>query len=331
MSRTHLFAAAIALLSAPASAEVPQVVTDIAPVHALVAQVMDGVGEPALLVRPGMSPHTYALRPSQARALQEAGLVVWVGPNLTPWLEKPLETLAGDAVMLTLLEQEATGKLVYRESGGDHGDHGEHADHEEHGDHADHGADEGDHDDHDHDHDHHGHDHHGLDPHAWLDPENGRIWLGLIADRLARLDPEHGDIYRANAAAGQAQIAQLETELAATLAPMQGRRFVAFHDAYQYFEARFGLTLAGTVSPGDASDPSPARMAALRDTLVAQGVACAFTEPQFNTGLLAAAVEGQGVKVLVLDPLGSTLEPGASLYPALLRDMGQTFAACAED
>lgn len=327
MSRIPVIAAALALLSAPAGAEVPRVVADIAPVHALVAQVMDGLGAPALLVRPGMSPHTFALRPSHARALQQADLVVWVGPGLTPWLEKPLATLAGDAATLTLLERPETETLTYREVGEDPAEQGDPDVHD------DHAAAEGGPADPDRHDARHGHDHDplGIDPHAWLDPQNGRIWLGLIADRLAGLDPENAEIYRANAAAGQAEIDALQAELTRMLAPMRGRRFVAFHDAYQYFEARFGLSLAGTVSPGDAADPSPARMVALREDLAAHGATCAFTEPQFSTGLLAAAVEGQGVKVLELDPLGNTLEPGPPLYLDLLRNMGRAFAACAAD
>lgn len=336
MSKLPLLAALTALGAGPALAEVPRVVTDIAPVHSLTAQVMQGLGEPVLLVKPGQSPHSYALRPSEARALQDAGLVVWVGHELAPWLEKPLEALAGKADLLELLDGAGTVARPYRGAAdilaeADHGGEG-HDDHAGHDDHDDHAAAEQDHD-HDHaaaaDDDGHNHDHSGRDPHAWLDPENGKIWLGLIADHLAALDPEHAETYRANAAAGQARIDAVEQALTAELQPMQGVPFVSYHDAFQYFELRYGLTLVGRVTASDAADPSPAQLAQLRDRLDDLGVRCAFTEPQFDTRLLQAAVEGRDIPILELDPLGRDLTPGAGLYPALLEDVGAAFAACA--
>lgn len=353
MSKLPLIATCLGLLAAPLRAEVPQVVTDIAPVHALVAQVMDGVGEPELLVQPGQSPHSYALRPSQARALQQAGLVVWVGEGLTPWLAKPLEALAGEGVRLELIEAEGTVKLPYRgaddilaaaeaaqdehehegddHEGHDHDAHDDHAGHDEDRDHEAHG-DEGHEEAHEDGHEGaeagHGHHHGAYDPHAWLDPQNGSAWLGLIAERLAALDPEHADLYRANAAEGQAEIAAAVAEVAEAVKPMQGVAFVSYHDAFQYFETRFGLTLVGTVTPGDATDPSPAQLARLRDRLEDLGVRCAFAEPQFDTGLLQAAVAGRDIPILQLDPLGRVHEPGKALYPALIRDLGAGFAAC---
>ncbi|WP_417678960.1 zinc ABC transporter substrate-binding protein [Pseudodonghicola sp.] len=336
MSKFPLIVAAAILAAAPALAEVPRVVTDIAPVHSLTAQVMKGVGEPVLLVAPGQSPHSYALRPSQAKALEQAGLVVWVGHPLTPWLEKPLEALATKADKLELIEGEGTIERPYRGAAdvlaeADH-DHAAEHDHEVEAGH-DHAAEAG----HDHDHaddhaaddDGHHHDHNGPDPHAWLDPENGKVWLGLIADKLAALDPEHAEIYRANAAAGQARIDAVEQDIATEVAPMAGVPFVSYHDAFQYFELHYGLTLVGRVTASDASDPSPAHLAQLRDRLDELGVRCAFTEPQFDTRLLKAAVAGRDIPIIELDPLGRNHEAGPDLYPLLLEDVGASFATCA--
>jgi len=104
------------LMGGVAFAEAPQVAVDIAPVHSLVARVMEGVGTPDLVVQPGASPHEYSLRPSEAAALQEAALVFWVGPDLTPWLTDAIETLAPDAALTTLLDSDGTIKLEFRES-----------------------------------------------------------------------------------------------------------------------------------------------------------------------------------------------------------------------
>ena len=364
------------LSGAAARAEVPRVATDIAPVHALTAQVMAGLGQPDLIVEAGGSPHGYALRPSQARALQSADLVIWIGPELTPWLEKPLSSLAGQARVLALLPAEATARLAYRDTEeaaeqgeGDrdahaHGhDQGQDRSHEEsHGDghadghedghaeghedghadghadghedghgegHAEHAGHAGRDDENHGDGLDHGHDHEGgTDPHAWLDPENARRWLDLIADELARIDPENAATYRANAARAEAELAALQAEIAAQMAPLSEMRFLVFHDAYQYFERRFGLQLAGTVARGDAAAPGPARLARLRDRLATERIACAFSEPQLSDSLLTPVIEGQGIPVLLLDPLGANLDPGPGLYAGLLRAMAGSFAAC---
>lgn len=293
--------------TAPAYAEVPRVATDIAPVQSLVATVMQGLGTPDLIVTPGASPHGYAMRPSQAQALQTADLVVWVGPALTPWLMKPIETLAPHAAKLELLSAPGTQIYPFREAH-------EHEHEDEHGEEGEHG------DEHDDDHD-------AIDPHAWLDPQNGQIWLGVIANQLAQVDPENAAQYRANALIGQKELAAQQVALAALLAPMQGRGYVTFHDAYQYFETRFGLTPTGAVAFSDASDPSPAALARLQLQLLGAGVTCAFSEPQFDPGLLEAISDG-ALTIRSLDPMGSRLIPGPDLYQKLLQDMGGAFAAC---
>ena len=313
MSRNLLTLSVMAALSAGmARADVPNVATDIAPVHALVARVMDGVGTPALIVAQGASPHEYSLRPSEAGALQEADIVVWIGPDLTPWLGNAIETLAGDAKLLTLLETEGTLELPVRENALFEA-------HEHDEEHEDHHADE-EHDD------HHGEDAH--DPHAWLSPDNAAIWMELIAAELATADPENATLYTANAQAGRAELAALKGEVATILAPVSGREFIVFHDAYQYFEVAFDLPAAGAISLSDAADPSPARISEIQNRVAEQGVSCVLSEPQFNPGIVAAVMDGTVARTAILDPLGSDIDPGVDFYPQLLRKLAQTLADC---
>ncbi len=286
-------------MAGAALAEVPGVVADIAPVHGLVARVMEGVGEPVLIVRPGQSEHGHALRPSEAAALQAADLVVWMGPALTPWMQDVL----GDATRLTLLEAPATRLLPLRE--GAVFETGHHADEDE-------GA----------------HDHNGIDPHAWLDPENARAWLPLIAEELARLDPEHAATYRENAAGGAAEIDAAAARIETVLASARGRPFVVFHDAYHYFEARFGIEAAAAIALGDASAPGAARLRAVRDAIREEGAACVFAEPQFPARLLETVTEGSEVRTGILDPVGAEIPTGPGQYPALLEAMAGAMAGC---
>lgn len=358
----------LALTPVAAFADVPKVATDIAPVHSLVAQVMGDLGTPDLILPPGASPHGYAMRPSEAAAISRADLVVWVGEALTPWLERPVENLGNSAAKIELLSVEGTLVLEGREDAvfaaaehdehgheghghDDHGhdeDHGAHEDHDAHADHDDHSAHK-DHDDHtghdhsDHDdhkeetvdaghHDHgHAHNHGGTDPHAWLDPANASVWLGAIAAALSDLDPENAAIYAANATAGQAELASLVTEITAQLAPVADRPHVVFHDAYQYFEGRFGTTPLGAISISDASAPSAARLSELRAALTEAGVVCAFAEPQFDPRLVVAVTEGTPSRTAVLDPIGIEIPLGATFYGTMIREMAQAKLDCLSD
>ncbi|WP_371056605.1 zinc ABC transporter substrate-binding protein [Rhodosalinus sp. K401] len=346
MFKRLLAAAALGAASSPAAlAEPPRVAADIAPVHSLVAQVMQGVGTPSLLMPAGASPHAYALRPSEARALSEAELVVWIGEDLSPQLGRAVGTLAEGAVVLELLEAEETRTLPFRQTvllGGkpvdgehDHDAHGhdDHA-HEDHG-HEEHAHEDHGHDDHAHDeqaHDDHAgahdHAHDGTDPHAWLDPENAKAWLGLIADALADADPANAEAYAANADAGREAIDAAVSDIEKTLAPVRDRTFVVFHDAYQYFEDRFDLNAAGAIALADATDPGPARLSALRRAIAERGVSCVLAEPQFDPGLVAAVASESELDTAVIDPLGVALEPGPAFYPALLRGMAASMAEC---
>jgi len=359
--RSKILAAAGAAALATATtaqAAPPRVAADILPVHSLTARVMQGVGEPTLVLPPGASPHGHAMRPSEAAALEGADLVFWVGEALTPWLHDALETLAADARTVALLEAPGVRQLAFRQgvtfAAHDHGDeHAHDAAHEDghaHDDEPAHGAEHAHGDGHAHD-DEHGHEeehahgdghahgsehadahddhaHDGVDPHAWLDPANARAWLDAIAAALSSADPANAGAYRANAEAGKAELTALEAEIAAEVAPLAGRDFVVFHDGYHHFEARFGVEAAGAVSLGDGSTPGPRRLAEIRAAIAAMDAACVFTEPQFPPRLAETAVEGTGARLGTLDPVGAELAPGPDLYPTLLRNMAESLKAC---
>ncbi|WP_138933758.1 zinc ABC transporter substrate-binding protein [Roseovarius arcticus] len=306
--RSALAGAALILSSAVAAvADVPKVAVDIAPVQSLVARVMQGLGAPEQIVRQGASPHGYALRPSEARNLTEADAVFWIGPALEPWLERSIDTLAPDAVVVRLLDVPGTTVLEFRQ-----------------------GAQFVAHEDEGHDDDHEGHDHSGSDPHGWLDPENGKLWLNSVADELAKLDPDNADVYAANASAGKSEIDAAAAQIRQDLAPIANLRFVVFHDAYQYFEARFDLAALGAISAGDASDPGPARIEAVRGIIRDGRVDCVFSEPEFNQSFVETVIEGTEVKAAIIDPLGSQIAPGPEFYPALLRAVSDELVGCAK-
>jgi zinc transport system substrate-binding protein len=348
--RVHVIVMAATVLTSASTlaAEVPRVVTDIAPVQGLAARVMDGLGTPVQIVGPGASPHGYALRPSEAEALAGAEAIFWVGPELTPWLGQTIDTIAPEADVTALLHAPGTSVMEFRagprfdHGGAGHDDGGGAGDDHAHGDEAgeEHGEDHGDHhgkehgaemmggDTHD-AHAHGGHDHSGEDPHAWLDPENGKAWLSAMAETLARIDPPNADAYAANAAEGRAEIDAAAQEVEAMLAPIMGARFVVFHDAYHYFEHHFGLAAAGAIAEGDASDPGPARIEEVRALIRDLSVTCVLSEPAFNPAFARTVIEGTGARSGVIDPLGGDITPGPDFYPALMRDVAARLVACA--
>ena len=297
---------AILLLPLPVRADsAPATVASIAPVHSLVARVMQGAGEPYLLVPPGTSPHDYAMRPSDAAALEDARLIFWVGPGIEPWLERALGTLASEARVVRLDAVPGLTRLAVREDV----------------------AFEAHEDDEGHD-DAHGHDDDAADPHLWLDPENAKLWLGAIARTLAEADPAKRALYVGNAEKAQLEIDALQARIDARLAPVRGRPFIVFHDAFHYFEHRFEIEAAGAVALSDARPPGPARVAEIRALIKETGAVCLFREPQFRSGIIETVAEGTNVRIGVLDPVGATLAPGPGLYPALIEGLADSLADC---
>ena len=314
--------AVIALFAASPALGAPNVVASVKPLHSLVAAVMEGVETPALLVEGAASPHGFSLRPSDATKLESADIVFWIGEDLETFLPGPLRSLAGDATIVEMMGQEGMTVLGLREGGlfEAHSHDHDHDDHEEH-DHADH-----DHEGHDHDHAHaHG------DGHIWLDPQNARLMVAVITDALIAADPDNGETYNANGQAVAARIDALQTEIDAALAPARGRPFFVFHDAYHYFEARFGIEATGTFTVNPEIAPGAARLTEIRGIVEASAAVCIFAEPQFSPGVIETIAEGTSAHVGVLDPLGAEIEDGPGLYPALLTALADGLLDCLAD
>lgn len=297
------------LFPAAAMAEVPRVIVDTAPAHSLVSQVMAGVGVPELLLPPGISPHDFQFRPSDAATLSEAGLVIWTGHALVPWLEEPLETLAPNTPKLELLDSAGWEPLPLRTDAA-------FVVEEEHGE-----------EDHDHDHSH-DHDHGDFDPHAWLSPDVAQAWLTTIAATLSEADPDNAATYAANAAAAVDRIGTLKAEITEMLAPVQGRAYIVPHDAYQYFETAFGIPAAGAITLSDASAPGPARLATLQEMVASGNVTCILTDPETSPAWAAVLSEGTLAKTALVDPDGVTFQAGPDLYDAVLRGVATALTDC---
>lgn len=304
-----------------------QVLTSIKPVHSLVSGVMSGVGEAELLLDGASSPHTYSLKPSQARSLQKAQVIFWVSDELEVFLEKPLETLGQKARIVALEDVPGLTRLPFREGGAfdAHEEHEEHEEHEAQNEHHEH------HDDEEEAHHSDAHEHTELDPHIWLDPVNAGLLVSHIASVLSEVDSANAAKYNANAAAMQEQLKQLTSDVEALLKPVAGRPFVVFHDGYHYFEDRFGLQAAGSLTINPETMPGAARLVEIKQKLNDLEAACIFSEPQFQSRIIDVAREGTNAKAGLLDPLGMDLEKGPDLYDQLIRNMAASFHDCLAD
>lgn len=275
----------------------PQVVVSIKPIHSLVSAVMQEVAEPQLLVKGG-SPHGYVLRPSEARALARADLIIWVGHQLESFLEKPLATLGQNARQLELVEVLRSQLLHVREQGS--------WDRHKHDDNRQKHTEEGE-----------------VNSHLWLDPLLAKQIAAQVAVALAEIDPAHQQQYQENLRQLGARLDSLHVRLQAQLAQVRDVPYVVFHDAYQYFETAYGLNAVGSISIDPERQPGARRILEMRRKISSLNARCVFSEPQFEPRLLATLIEGTATRTGILDPLGADLPVGAESYFLLMNRLAE--------
>ncbi|HHV68178.1 zinc ABC transporter substrate-binding protein ZnuA [Brucella intermedia] len=306
------------------AAEREGVVVSIKPLHSIVSAVMQGVGEPKLIVQGAGSEHVYSLKPSDAEAIEHAKVIFWAGPSMETFLDKPIDTLGEGAKVVALGDADGLTRLKFREGGPfeahDHGHEGhDHAHDDKKHDHAAEASEAG------HDHDH-GHGEYDL--HFWLDPQNGKVLATDIAKTLGASDPEHAAQYEKNARDYGEKIDALTREIAGELEPVKDKPFIVFHDAYQYFENRFGVKAAGSITVSPEKAPGAARIKEIHDKIKSLGATCVFSEPQFEPKLVKTVIDGTEARTGVLDPLGAELKDGPDLYPQLIRNLADSLKTC---
>ena len=174
----------------------------------------------------------------------------------------------------------------------------------------------------------HDHDKNAIDGHLYLDPANAVLIATHMAAVLSKAHPVSAERFKVNAEAFSRDMKALMTELEARTKPLADRPFIVFHDAYQYFERRFGLEAAGSVTVSPDIAPSARRLSALRRKISALKAVCVFSEPQFEPRLVATIVEKTNARRGALDPLGVAIPAGAAHYPTLLRNLAADLETC---
>jgi zinc transport system substrate-binding protein len=301
------------LLAVDQATAAPRVIASVVPVHGIVSAVMGDTGQPELLLAGSLSEHRATFSPQQIAALGQADLVFIVGRGL----EAKLSQMSGSESVngkrfIELGRAPGVTLLPIREGGAwevDSHDHG-----------------------HDHDHDHsHGETADGVlssDPHVWLDPENAKAMAAAAAVELGKADPANAAAYAANAQAFASSLDRVSASIAADLTSVKAVPFIVFHDAYQYFEQRFDLSGAGSITDVSAAAPSAKRLREVRAKIRDVKAACVFREPQYDSKMVKTVIEGTGAREGVLDPLGASIPPGAGAYQQLLTALAGNLKTC---
>jgi zinc transport system substrate-binding protein len=278
------------LLPLPGQAAV-KVAATIKPVHSLVAGIMKGAGEPALIISTGASPHHYTLRPSERRALAEASVIFWVGPELEAFMPRILESLDPSSTTVALIESAGLLRLPARTPR----------------DHAATGTQN--------------------DPHIWLSADNAHVLVDAIANELVDADSANAEIYNANRKHLHRRIAETDRMIQQKLAHKKAA-FVTYHDAYQYFENAYGLHNAGFVSSGDEFSPSAKYVHELRNRIRRQQVRCLFYDAPNRPALVDTLIHGFDIKVEELDAIGLRLKPGEKAWFEIMTRLAEAYESC---
>jgi ABC-type Zn uptake system ZnuABC Zn-binding protein ZnuA len=137
-------------------------------------------------------------------------------------------------------------------------------------------------------------------PHLWMDPVLASMYVAKVRDALSLIDPAHRAVYARNAAAYDAQLAALQLWIAQNIAtiPPRRRAMIIFHNAFDYYNRRFGIRTIGVIELSPGQDPNPPYIAHLVDLARANGVRAVFSEPEYSPKLAQALARSAGIRIV---------------------------------
>lgn len=296
------------LLLSTSALAAPKVIASIMPVHSIVANVMGNLAVPDLLLSGKNSEHAANLSPEQISNLGKADIVFMIGGGLEHKLGQISGTEAVNGKKFVALVDSPGMKVLKIRTGGNF----EEDDDEELPDIHD--------------------DQYGFalkyNPHVWLDPENAKAMTTAIAAELSEVDPENAKAYEANAAAYLSALDKLEADIAAATKPIQNKPFIVFHDAYPYFESRFGLEALGSISDANANAPSAKQLQEIREKIISAKALCVFREPQFDEKFVRVVMEGTSARPGILDVMGFDVAQGPGAYEEMMHNLAKSARDC---
>eukprot|EP00163_Fabomonas_tropica_P014621 TRINITY_DN265_c0_g3_i1.p1 TRINITY_DN265_c0_g3~~TRINITY_DN265_c0_g3_i1.p1 ORF type:complete len:326 (+),score=48.79 TRINITY_DN265_c0_g3_i1:824-1801(+) len=318
MRQRSTLAAAIsasALFALPSVATATEVVTSIKPLELLVHAIAADDVHTSTIVPAGSSPHTYTMKPSQRRALENADVIFWVGPDMESFLTRLLSGHEFAARSISLMPGE------YGVEEGAEGD-----EHEDHDDHSETDHHEEEHAEHNHA---HGHDHgDGEDPHIWTDPLMAIEMAERIRDALAELEGADTELLDSNLARFTAQVNETEAAIRKKLAPVHDISLFAYHDAFTRFAEHYDLELADVLTLNPELSPGARHIAEVQKKLNDATHPCLLTEPQFNRQWWTSITRGLDVSFSTWDPLATDIEVSATGYLEFQHSIADAVLEC---
>ncbi len=296
------------------------VTVSIPPLAGIIAPLLGPSDELNVLLKPGLSPHGFQLRPSHVKLLQDSDLVITVGTPVDGWIEKPLQLV--NKVPIAMAQMANVERLALRQGGLWENKH-LHSDEPQHS--------ESDSDEHEVDH------HHEkaiesthLDGHIWMSQHNAKQMVLVVSQQLQTKLPEQKKVIQQRTVDWLAQLDKTDQRIVAQLAKVQSEPFLVLHDAFQYFEHHYGLNGVGSIRFNPELAPSLKRVHELRERIKSGQVACLFKEPQFPERRVMSVVSGLDVKLGSLDPMGTSyaLDKPFMAYDAFLQALANQFSSC---
>ncbi len=292
---------------APAAGPAPKVVTSIKPLQLIVSAITDGITTPELLIPANQSYHHYTLRPSAVRTINQADLVVWVGPALETYLSTLLgrTEASGNAVRaLTLpgLLQHPLSPAAVTTSGAEHEHNDGHTDDS--------------------------HQHGTFDAHVWLDTDNAKLIADAVAQQLQTIDPANRARYVANLTRFNLAVDAMKLSNRESLAPFNGEGFAVYHNAFQYFEKQNGLQHQLVFVNDEEMQPGVRHILAVREALQRSNPVCLLEDVTTNPATVNTVLGDYNITRMRADVLGETLQPGPGAYVQLMENLAAVFQRC---
>ncbi len=158
-------------------------------------------------------------------------------------------------------------------------------------------------------------------PHLWMDPQNAKAYTYEIRDALITIDPQHSDEYRDNARHYAEALDRLTRSIARQInsIPREQRVMIVFHNAWQYYNDRFGIATLGFIEANPGQDPNPQQIAHLIDLARAHHVRAIFSEPEYSPKLAHQIAGNANISIvddLYDDSVGT--DPRVGDYIAML-------------
>ncbi len=157
--------------------------------------------------------------------------------------------------------------------------------------------------------------------HLWVSISNYIQQVGTIADGLCAADPEHAEIYRANAQAYQEKLESLRDEMHQAIDPLPNRQIITFHEAFPYFAEEFGLEIVRVVNREPDSQPSAKELADTIRLIEETDVKAVFAEPQYPESAANIIAEESGATLYFLDPCVTGEETKDAYLDAMRKNM----------